>query len=43
MTKVMFCDCKHNYQDKKYGSQMRVWNEGVKGWKCTVCGKIKSK
>ena len=40
------CECKHSYQDKKYGEQMRIHNR-AKGpnntilWRCTVCGKEK--
>jgi preprotein translocase subunit YajC len=39
----IFCTCKHEYQDKKYGNQMRIGNKikttgGVKV-RCTVCGK----
>lgn len=35
-------NCKpHEYQDKRYGQNMRVYNESVTGKKknCTVCGK----
>jgi hypothetical protein len=48
MTKVMFCSCKHEYQDEKYGPHMRLYNEkksknpGTKEWRCTVCGAIKN-
>ena len=44
MTKIMQCTCEHEYQDGKYGKQMRVHNGSGKKdnqWKCTVCGKIK--
>ncbi len=40
------CACKHDYQDKKYGTGMRVHNP-VKGpnntvlWRCTVCTAVK--
>lgn len=44
-TKILKCDCKHDYQDKKHGPQMRVYNKaGAKGkvmWRCSVCGKTK--
>lgn len=33
------CDCKHAFQDSKYGSQMRVHTIGQKVFRCTVCGK----
>lgn len=43
---IKFCTCKHEYQDKRYGEQMRVHNPGPKSkgstgkqaWICTVCG-----
>ena len=41
------CDCKHDFQDKKYGKGNRVHtygskkNNGNAGHACTVCGKIK--
>lgn len=44
MTKAIRCNCKHEFQDQKYGKDMRVHNktgqaksDGVK-WRCTVCG-----
>lgn len=40
-TKVKQCNCKHEFQDKTYGKQIRVHNiGGVKGslkYSCTVC------
>jgi len=42
--KIMRCDCKHDYQDLKYGLGMRVHNPGQGKsitFKCTVCGKKK--
>jgi hypothetical protein len=41
MTKIKKCECKHDYQDKKYGKGNRVMNSTVDGWRCTVCGKEK--
>jgi hypothetical protein len=46
-TKIRKCDCKHEYQDRKYGPEMRVHNPcrsiGKKDektkYRCTVCGK----
>ena len=35
------CKCKHEYQDKRYGKQKRIFNETDKGWRCTVCGEDK--
>jgi len=32
-------NCKHDYQDQKYGPGMRVHNQGKDGkLNCTVCG-----
>lgn len=42
-TKIMKCDCEHEYQDEKYGKSNRVHNH-VKSkdkWRCTVCKKEK--
>jgi len=38
------CNCKHSYQDKKYGEYRRVFNESLDKQrrligKCTVCSK----
>jgi len=39
-TKIKNCDCKHEYQDKKYGKGKRVHNPTIKDkWRCTVCKK----
>lgn len=40
------CDCKHDYQNKRYGKGNRIHNEitkkeNVNNWRCTVCGKEK--
>jgi len=32
------CQCKSGFQDKRYGKQMRVYNQGDKELTCTVCG-----
>jgi hypothetical protein len=40
-TKVLSCNCRHEYQDKKYGENRRVMNKINKGYRCTVCGKDK--
>ena len=41
-TKIVKCDCKHEYQDKKHGDGKRVANFSKKnmGHRCTVCGKM---
>lgn len=39
-TSVVQCDCKHEFQDKNYGKSKRLANNTLKGYKCTVCGKI---
>ena len=46
MTAIKTCNCKHEYQDMKYGKQKRVFNAGTgKGsdakYSCTVCGSEK--
>ncbi len=28
----------HDYQDGRYGNDMRVHNQAQKGFRCTVCG-----
>ncbi len=33
------CSCKNEYQDKKYGKNLRVMNPKKAGHRCTVCGK----
>ena len=38
------CDCKSEFQDEKYGKNMRVHNKFIKeggGYRCTVCAKEK--
>lgn len=42
MTAVKRCTCKHEYQDKKYGRGLRVYNtfkakNGNMRGRCTVC------
>ncbi len=32
------CNCKDDYQDKRYGPGNRVMNGGKDGVKCTKCG-----
>jgi len=43
-TKIMKCECKHEFQDKQYGDKKRVFNYGEKdkNWRCSVCAKVKS-
>ena len=42
-TVIMPCNCKHEYQDEKYGIGRRVFNK-CSGFnaRCTVCGKTKT-
>lgn len=42
-TKIIDCNCNHDYQDAKYGKGKRVANWAPKqdGHRCTVCGKVK--
>lgn len=38
--KIMKCECRHEFQDAKYGTGMRVHTpKKTGGWRCTVCGK----
>lgn len=42
------CDCKHEWQEKRYGKNKRLHNPTSKKkgedivWRCTVCGKEKT-
>jgi len=38
-TKIIFCGCPQQYQNKRYGAQMRVHNRTQNGWRCTGCGR----
>ena len=42
-TRVLRCACSHEYQDQKFGREMRVHNlcQGNSA-RCTVCSKVKS-
>lgn len=40
---IRSCTCISPYQDKLYGVGKRVFNEGVKELRCTVCGSKVSK
>jgi len=43
---ILLCKCVNEYQDKKYGKNMRVhtpMNKEVNKYKCTVCGNEKQK
>lgn len=45
MARILICNCKNEFQDKRYGKGKRVYNETEKGagsshaYRCTVCGK----
>jgi len=40
-TKIIKCNCKHNWQDEAYGYGNRVANETRNGqFRCTVCGSV---
>lgn len=42
-TKILYCNCKHSFQDKTYGKSKRVHNKTAKDeWRCTVCGKVRN-
>lgn len=34
---IKSCNCKSEYQDKKYGKNNRVFNMTAKGARCTIC------
>ena len=38
-SEVKPCNCKHEYQDKKYGKGMRVMAPTTNGFRCVVCSK----
>jgi len=38
MTVIKQCKCENTFQDSQYGKGNRVFNEGEKDDKCTVCG-----
>lgn len=40
-TIVRPCTCKHEFQDKEYGKDLRLANVTSSGSRCTVCGKEK--
>lgn len=44
--KIIKCSCKHEYQDQKYGENLRVHivldKSGKISYRCTVCGNTKS-
>ncbi len=48
-TKIVSCDCKHEYQDQKHGKGKRVanfarnLNNKAGAYRCTVCGKVHPK
>jgi len=38
---IASCTCSHEFQDRKYGRGMRVFNEGKTNYRCTVCKSTK--
>lgn len=38
-SKIKKCHCDSKFQDEKYGDKNRVFNQTVKGYRCTVCGR----
>ena len=38
---VFPCSCRHDFQDKVYGSGRRVFNLGKTSYRCTVCKSTK--
>lgn len=44
MTPVKRCTCNSQFQDHRYGTQMRLHRESKKGAdRCTVCDPVRSK
>lgn len=44
MTRIINCECQHEFQDKRYGAGKRVANITDNGdARCTICGKTKGK
>jgi len=41
-TEIRPCNCKHEWQDKKYGKGRRVKNTTLSSYRCTVCGTVES-
>lgn len=37
---IKSCNCKHAFQDARYGKKKRVHNKCEKGLRCTVCGNV---
>lgn len=44
---ILKCNCKHCFQDERYGASMRVHNKAIKAstsdqhaYRCTVCSKV---
>lgn len=42
-TQIKECKCESTFQDETYGKNKRLYTEGEKDLKCTVCGTKKSK
>lgn len=40
MFKIKRCNCKHAWQDRRYGKRMRVHNVCREGARCTVCNNV---
>jgi len=36
------CSCYNAFQDERCGTGIRVHNRCKDGWRCTVCGKVRS-
>lgn len=37
---ILRCFCEHEFQDKKYGKKLRVFNKARDGYRCTVCSRL---
>ena len=40
---ILRCNCRHEFQDERYGPYMRLHTEGLKVYRCTVCLNEKKK
>lgn len=38
MSEIHDCKCTNEFQDQVYGKNKRLFNDTVKGYRCTVCG-----
>lgn len=46
MTKILYCGCRHEWQDSRYGAGLRVMNRKASvgaspRYRCTVCESVR--